>query len=326
MRQIVFLLFPKVHLLDFAGPAQVFYEANRIEGKIFHIQYASAFSNIIESEQDISFANLHSYKDLDLRKGDMVCIPGTDFLSFSKGELDEVIEKVKPWLSKQYSNGLLLSTICSGSLILARAGLLDHVKCTSHWKVVPYMKDKFPQIELIEDVLYYHDRGIYTSAGMSAGIDMCLHLVEKWQDSWLAAKVARELVINVRRQDTEDQEHLFLDFKNHFHPVVYKVQELINNNLQKDLSTGEIASRLNYSVRHLNRLFRHYTGQTIHQYKLDVKVNEARKLLENSELSVKEIAYRLGYGSPNSFIRAWNSVMDVPPARYRSESLKDAVQ
>ncbi len=122
--------------------------------------------------------------------------------------MDEAIEKTKPWLWRQRENGVFVGSICSGALILAKMGLLDKVQCTTHWKCLPYARAQYPRAQFLDDRLYIFDKGMFTSAGMTAGVDMALALVEKWFSPLLAAKVAQEMVINVRRADTKEQKHL----------------------------------------------------------------------------------------------------------------------
>lgn len=313
---IAFLLFPKVHLQDLAGPAQVFYEASEPGTVQFKISYVSTDPEVM-SAQGLPLAPLNPPESIVLHRGDLVCIPGFSFADFLEGELDARIDQVKDWILEQHRKGVFIASICSGALALARLGLLNHTAYTSHWKCLPYMKAQFPKIQQLKNRLYVLDQGIFTSAGMTSGIDMCLALIEQWCSPLLAAKVAREMVINIRRAETQDQENVFLDFKNHFNADVYKAQVILASNLRADFTVSELGGALHMTVRHLSRLFKQHTGQTIQAYREKIRIEHGEQLLLNSEMTVKEIAAKCGFGSPRQFSRLWQSTKGMSPGAYR---------
>lgn len=316
---IAFLLFPKTHLLDLSGPAQVFYEANREGRERFRLHFAAADESVC-SEQGLLLAGLKKPADLSLRKGDLVCVPGLDFRRFCRGEMDAAIEKMRPWLWQQRAAGVFVASICSGALVLGKMGLLDGVQYTTHWKCVDYAKGQFPNARFLDHRLYVFDRGIFTSAGMTAGIDMALSLVEKWTSPLLAAKIAQEMVINIRRAETKDQQNIFLDFQNHFNAEVYQAQELLANRLDERFTIDDLAKSLNRSSRQLARLFKRHTGQTIQAYRDGLRLEQGEKLLLNTQLSVKEIAGQCGFASPRQFARLWKKKTGATPLARRREA------
>ena len=315
--KIVFLLFPKNHLLDLAGPAQVFYEANQLGGQSrFEILFASA-DRAAHTAQGPVFANMTCPENLVLGKSDFLCVPGFDFLSFTKGEMDAAIKHRKNWLWQQREKGVFIGSICSGALVLAKMGLLDSVQCTTHWKCLPYAQAHFPKARWLDNRLYVFDKEMFTSAGMTAGIDMALSLVDKWCSPLLAAKVAQEMVINVRRAETKDQQNIFLDFDNHFNAEVYRAQEILSSRLDVRFTVSDLAKMMNMSERHLARLFKHHTGQTIQAYRDRLRLQHGEQLLLNTEMFVKEIAVACGYESSRQFIRVWKKEKGVGPEGFR---------
>ena len=314
--KIVFLLFPKTHLLDLSGPAQVFYEANQLGGQRFQIVFSSA-GGAVRTEQGLLFADLRKPENLVLGKGDFVCVPGFDFLSFTKGEFDEAIGEMKNWFWQQRKKGVYIASICSGAFALAKMGLLDHVQCTTHWKCLHYAQTHYPKARFLDHRLYVFDKNMFTSAGMTAGIDMALALVDKWCSPLLAAKIAQEMVINVRRAETRDQKNTFLDFDNHFNAEVYRAQEILANRLDARFTVDDLAKMMNLSTRHLARLFKHHTGQTIHAYRNRLRLQHGEQLLLNTEMFVKEIAVACGYESSRQFIRLWKGEKGVGPEGFR---------
>ncbi len=309
---IIFLVFPHTHLLDLSGAAQVFYEAGQLGGQRFRVHFA-AVEESVPTEQGPFLANLLKMNDLCLREADLVCVPGVDFRRFCQGELDTSIQQAKDWLWQQRAKGVFVGSVCSGALILAKMGLLDGVQCTTHWKCLAYAKAQFPEAHFLDDRLYTFDRGIFTSAGMTAGIDMALALVEKWSSPLLAAKIAQEMVINIRRADTKDQQNIFLDFQNHFNAEVYKAQELLANHLEASFTIGDLAKNLHRSSRQLARLFKRHTGQTIQAYRDQLRWQQGEQLLLHTEMSVKEIAAKCGLGSARQFARLWKNRTGMTP-------------
>ena len=319
--QIIFLLLPKIHLQDLAGPAQVFFEASELGKRAFKVRFAAVEKNVC-SAQGLGVSTEVDIRDLSLKKGDMVCVPGFDFAGFQAGLLDAAIERYRAWLWEQRDKGVYIASICSGAMALGRLGLLDHVECTSHWKCIPYMKQYFPKARVLDNRLYVFDKGIFTSAGMTSGIDMALALVERWQNPLLAAKVAQEMVINVRRNETTEQKNIFLDFKNHFNADVYRAQEILSNHLDASFTMARLAQKMNMSSRHLSRLFKDHTGYTVQHFREQLRIEHGEKLLLHTEMSVKEIAVRCGFSNSRQFSRLWQKRMGRTPGAYRSESVR----
>ncbi len=318
-KQIVFLVFSHAHLLDLAGPAQVFYEASKHGGQAYHLLYAALSSKKMTS-QALQLGSLLPVEKVQLEVGDLLCLPGIDFQSFKLGLIDDEIKQLTPWVKNQLRRGAFISSICSGALLLGRMKLLDHRECTTHWKCLEYLANMSPKAKVVNRRLYCMDKQICTSAGMTAGIDMALALVEEWDSPLVAARVAKEMVINVRRPDTVSQEDIFLDFKNHFNPEVYQAQQILSNQLSTRYTAVDLAQELHVSPRHLARLFKDHTGETIHTYREKVRIKLAEKLLKHTEKSIKEIALICGYEQTRQFLRLWNKYKLLTTTEYRQQS------
>lgn len=316
--QIVFLLLPKFHLQDLAGAAQVFYEAAELSNGHFKLHYVSPYREIV-CAQGLPFSTLEPLEKVVLKKRDVLCIPGFDYKACVSGELDDAIAACKDWVWAQREKDVYLASVCTGALALAKMGLLDHTQYTCHWKCLEYMKTTFPKAKQLDNRLYVFDKGIFTSAGMTSGIDMALALVERWRTPLLAAKVAQEMVINVRRAETKKQENIFLDFKNHFNADVYKAQEILANRLEASFSIGNLAKMMNLSTRHLARLFKHHTGETIQHYRDKMRLEHGEELMLNTEMSVKEIALACGFENTRQFSRLWQKMRGTSPGRYKKQ-------
>ncbi len=303
-RTICFLILPHVHLMDLSGPAQVFFEASALGTEQYRLVYAGV-TDTESSEQGLSLGNLQPFKDISLNAGDFVFVPGIDFKSFAAGAHTSSIKKIAPWLKAQQSKGVFLASICSGSLILAEAGLLDGVQCTTHWKCVDYMKEHYPKVNVLTDQLYVNHKQVYTSAGMTSGIDMALSILEHHHGPVLPARVAREMVVYIRRNNTDHQQTIYLDYQTHFNPAIHKVQDYIISNPNKNPGLDELAAVCNLSVRNLTRLFKQATGHTIVDFKKAVKLELARTLLNNPEYTVEKVASLCGFQSARHLRRIW---------------------
>ncbi|MDZ4709065.1 MAG: helix-turn-helix domain-containing protein [Saprospiraceae bacterium] len=212
--------------------------------------------------------------------------------------------------------------MCTGALILAKMGLLNGKNCTVQWKCLDYAKKNFPKAKFRDDHLYVFDKGIFTSGGMTCGIDMALALVEKWSNPLVSAEIAQEMVINIRRADTQNQKNTFLDFKNHFNAEVYKAQQLLANNLQSSYTLKNLAADLNRSERQISRLFKSHTGETIQQLRDKIRLDHGENLLRNTRLTIKEIANQCGYLSPRQFSRVWKARYGEAPKKMNLFSQK----
>ncbi len=274
-RTVCFLILPNVHLFDLTGPAQVFHEASDFGPCSFKLLFAATGPQV-RSDQGLLLGDLTYFSEIQLKEGDFIFIPGINFQLFKEGKLKADIALMGPWLKNQFDRGVRIASVCSGALILADTGILNRRKCTSHWKCIDYLKSQYPQINVLVDCLYVQDETLYSSAGMASGIDMTLSILESLYGPVLPAKVAREMVVYLRRNNTDKQATIFLDYRTHFNPSVHRVQDYIISNPSKNPSLRELALVGNISVRNLTRTFKKATGHTIHDFKNAVKVELAQ--------------------------------------------------
>ncbi|MEJ1237183.1 DJ-1/PfpI family protein [Chryseolinea sp. T2] len=299
---ICFLILPRVHLMDLSGPVQVFYEANNLASGSYDIQFAGI--NVQErSEQGLALAGLTNIDQVSLQSSDFIFVPGIDFKTFVEGGLSSSITRIREWLRSHFARKVNIASVCSGSLVLAEVGILDERRCTSHWKCIDYFRQRYPRVNIVSDCLYANDGNIFTSAGMTSGIDMALSIVEQQHGPILAAKVAREMVVYLRRHETNKQETIYLDYRTHFSPGVHKVQDHILSHPSENFTLDELASVANMSTRSLTRLFRKSTGHTINEFKTAVRLELARTLQGNTDYTAEKIASLCGFESARQLRR-----------------------
>jgi len=186
---------------------------------------------------------------------------------------------------------------------LGEAGLLDNRECTTHWRRTDELKSRFPKAKVLEDTLYVKSDIIYTSAGISAGIDLALAILENLKSPHFVHKVARGLVVYHRRDQSHSQRSIYLDFRNHINPKIHEVQDFLINNLAKENSIEDLAEMIAMSPRNLSRVFKESTGLTIVEYLTELRREMAKTLLNNPAFTIDYIASQCGYKTPRQLQR-----------------------
>ncbi len=302
--KIVFLVLPRTHLLDLAGPIQVFQEAIE-QGAQLEILYCSHESALTTSS-DFPFGKLPHYTEIQFRTGDFLMVAGAEVSYIISKQLTANKELLK-WVGVLHASGVRIASICTGAFFLGAAGLLNERKCTTHWKRTAELKKRFPRIQLVEDILFTECDGIYTSAGVTAGIDLALFILEQLTDDHLAYKVARELVVYVRRSGADSQESSFMKYRNHIHSGIHQVQDYLHDNLQTRVSLSQLADKACMSPRNLTRIFKRETGITVNEYTSILRREVLKKLSGNPDISRKQMARHCGLTSERQVIRLLKS-------------------
>jgi transcriptional regulator GlxA family with amidase domain len=202
-------------------------------------------------------------------------------------------------------------------LIAARAGLLDGHACTTHYLSCAELATIAPKARVLENRLYVEDGERYSSAGITAGIDLMLHLVHQCTDQSCAIAVARYLVVYLRRSGADPQLSPWLEGRNHLHPAVHRLQDAISSDLTKSWTISRLAKIAGASNRHLSRLFHEHVGMTIAEYSNRLRVAFAQELLRETNLDMEQVAEKAGFSSPRQLRRAWRKVYKTPPREAR---------
>lgn len=292
MLKVAFIVPPHVELLDLAGPAQAFTEA-KSHGLDVAIEFYS-YHDKNTSTSGVGFGEIKNYKEANLNAGDFVFVPGTghDYLQSTEfgSEKDFFY-----WIAKGADKKVNTCSICTGAFFLGEAGLLDGRECTTHWRRTDELKTRFPKAKVLADILYVKSDNIYTSAGISAGIDLALAILEYLKGPNFVHKVARGLVVYHRRDPTHSQKSIYLDFRNHINPKIHEVQDFLINNLAKENSIEALAEMVAMSPRNLSRVFKESTGLTIVEYLTELRIETAKTLLNNPDYTIEYIASQCGF-------------------------------
>lgn len=299
--QVIFVVPPCVHVLDLTGPIQVFYEAVEY-GASYQLTYCS-FQSPVTSSAGLNFGAILSFADVQTQPGDYIFLPGME-MEYIRSQLNE--ETIFfDWLQQQYTKGVYLCSVCTGAFILAQAGLLDGRKCTTHWKRIDELQAAYPQLLTQPDRLFVKDGPIYTSAGITAGIDLALAILEEQEGPLFATKIARELVVYFRRGGEHTQKSVYLDYRNHMNVAIHQMQDWLIANLEAKASLEDLAEIANMSTRNLTRTFRKETGITIHDYTTRLRLELAQTLQHNPGMTMEAIATKCGFRDARQLRRIW---------------------
>lgn len=298
--KVAFIVPPHVELLDLAGPAQVFTEA--ISQGLDAVIEFYGFHDVNTSTAGVAFGSIKSYKEANLKEGDFVFVPGTghDYLQSTPFGTEKGFFS---WLAQCADRNVNTCSICTGAFFLGEAGLLDNRQCTTHWRRTEELKSRFPKAIVMADMLYVKSDNIYTSAGISAGIDLALAILENLKGPHFVHKVARGLVVYHRRDQSHSQKSIYLDFRNHINPKIHEIQDFLINNLAKENSIEDLAEMIAMSPRNLSRVFKESTGLTIVEYLTELRREMAKTLLNNPDYTIEYIASQCGFKSARQLQR-----------------------
>ena len=292
MQKVAFIIPPTVELLDLSGPVQVFTEA-RFYGMEIEIEFYKYEDKPI-STAGLGFEKVSDFKMAKLKEGDFVFVPGMD-MEYVNSIIFKAERDFFKWLKECSDKKVTVCSICNGAFALGHAGLLKDTECTTHWRRVKELQLQFPQSKVVADILFIKSNNVYTSAGISAGIDLALAILEDLKGPLFTHKVARGLVVYHRRSGKHNQQSIYLDYRNHINPQVHEVQDYLIDNLSRENDIEKLASLVNMSPRNLSRVFKEKTGATILEYLTLLRIEYASTMLNNPEYTIEYIASQCGF-------------------------------
>jgi len=314
-KHVVFLVLPGTQLLDLAGPADVFMAANQCaRGRGENPAYRVSFVGPVADPDTATGVSLRVGNLNQIRGAiDTLVVPGG--MDFGEAELDA---RATAWIRRRWKRIRRVVSICTGAFVLADAGVLAGRRVTTHWRELERLDQIVPDATVDRDALYVKDGPVYTSAGITAGIDLALALVEEDLGPDLALEVARILVMFLHRPGGQSQFSAALRQPTAEHPGIRDVQADVTENPGKDHRVPELARRAGMSTRHFVRVFTQETGEPPAHYVQRVRVERARQLLEREGLGIEEVAATCGFGSAETMRRRFQQSLGVPPSEYRA--------
>ncbi|AZP12987.1 GlxA family transcriptional regulator [Undibacterium parvum] len=312
-QSIYFLLLPETMLSDLAGPADAFLFANRHQTEVeFELEFISALPEI-RCSIGLSLGPLSALPDT-LAEDAIVVLPGLVGMQFDyAGAADQLSLS---WLKNIIQPQHRLICICSGALTAAHAGLLRGRRATTHHSHCADLAAIDASILVEENRIFVEDGNICSSAGVTAGVDLVLHLISGITSPQTAIAVARAMVVYMRRSGNDTQLSPWLRHRNHVHPVVHKVQEVLIKDPAHAWDLTQLAELACTSTRHLSRLFSLYAEISVQEYLSSLRLSLADQLLSQTDWSVERVAEAAGFGSPRQFRRVWQSAYATPPSAH----------
>jgi transcriptional regulator GlxA family with amidase domain len=287
--RVAFLLVPGLHLLDLAGPAQVFASAADL-GQDYRISYVGEHDTV-RTAQGLTVNAEPSLPALG--SADLIVVPGWRAQE-GLGGTGPLAPETLAWLRAHHAAGGIVSSICAGTDALGRAGLLDGRRCTTHHELQDELACRYPGANVVRDVLYVVDGRVITSAGIASGIDLALHLMATQHGPAVAAKIARTMVVYARRNGDEAQASAMLRHRGHLNDTVHRVQDLIENRLADRLPLIDLADAVGCSERTVTRMFGRATGMTPLRYQQLLRLERAEHLIGQGA-TVESAARAVGF-------------------------------
>lgn len=241
------------------------------------------------------------------------------------GDANEFLEKNEKfisWIAGQYEMGAEVVSLCVGAFMLARTGLLDGKKCSTHWRAAEDFKKMFPAVDLQTDKIITEEQGIYTSGGATSYWYLLLYLVEKFTDRETAILTSKIFAIDIKR-DSQSQFIMFKGQRAHADEDVKKAQQFIENHFQEKFTVDELSSACALSRRSLERRFKRATNNTISEYIQRVKIEAAKKSFETSRKNITEVMLDVGYTDTKAFRGIFKKITGMTPFDYRNKYNKE---
>ncbi len=317
MRSVLIVVFDGVQSLDVTGPLEVFAGANSSRSKTggsspcYDIRIASLGGRPVRTSSGLRLAPDEDLRDVSQRKApDLLIVPGGEGTRRADPELVS-------WLREHGRAAARLVSVCTGAFLLAEAGLLDGHRVTTHWAFCATLAARYPELTVDPDPIFVRDGNVLTSAGVTAGIDLALALVEEDLGRDAALEIARHLVVFLRRPGNQAQFSAQLSAQLANREPLREVQRWIADHPDADLTVETLASRARLSPRQFARAFATEVGMPPGRYVDRVRLELARHRMEDTADGVEQTARFCGYGTPEAMRRAFIRALGVSPDEYR---------
>lgn len=313
-RIVVLLGYDGVQSLDLIGPMEVFSMANRFAGcSAYEVIIASPSGGEIVSNAGLRMAGAKPLSDLPHDLDTILVAGGSE-----AGRAELAAGDFGDWLRQRASRTRRIGSVCDGALVLASAGLLDGRRATTHWSACELMRTRWPEVHLEPDAIFVADPPYYTSAGVTAGMDLCLSFVEDDLGADIALAVARHLVLFMRRPGGQSQFSAGLKVQPAAPPRIASLIAEITAAPTGDLGLPILAGRAGMSERSFSRRFHEYAGVTPAAFVELARIDRAKAILEGSDWPLARVAERAGFGSLDALHRAFRKRLGATPAEYRA--------
>jgi len=312
--EVVFVLLPQAILLDVAGPADAFRNAgNRVPGS-YRLRFIAP-QPALAAAVGLQVSGLEPLP-ARLESGTILVLTGV-----SGAGIDARAPPTRcviDWLRESARPELLLC-VCAGSVLAGHAGLLAGRDCTTHHAHIAELRRVEPRARVLDNRIFVQDGAVFTSAGVTAGLDLALHVIGQRQGPRIAADIARDLVVYLRRAGTDPALSPWVMHRNHLHPAVHRVQDAVARNPAASWSSAELSAIACTSSRNLSRLFAEHARCSPLDYVQLIRFALARELVTGSRVDLERVATRAGFRSAQHLRRVWSRWEAQPPSAFRGE-------
>jgi transcriptional regulator GlxA family with amidase domain len=315
-KHIVFVIYPGVTLLDVTGPLQAFSSSNNTEvangRRVYDVVIASPEGGHVVTDCLVELGTI-SLDQASARPIDTLIVAGGD------GVFDALEQRdIVPWIRKHSQDCRRIASTCMGSFLTAAAGLLDGQNVTTHWRHVEKLQRQFPNIHVNCDPLFVRNGNIWSSAGVTAGIDLALAMIEEDMGHEAAIQVAQALVVFFKRPGGQSQFSDILNIQAAERDGLFAdLHTWIAENLQSELSVPKLAERLAMSPRNFSRKYKEKTGETPAKTVEVIRVDAAKNALTISDLPLAKIAFNIGFSDEQRLRRAFQRHVGISPMAFR---------
>jgi transcriptional regulator GlxA family with amidase domain len=314
LRDVFFVVLPKLVLLDLAGPAEAFRLAARLAPDSYRLHFSGPTRNA-QSAIGLQLAALEPLPAY-LPPDSIVVVTGIsgDSVDFD----DPDLQQLTAWLKSGVTASAVLLCVCAGSVIAGKAGLLAGRECTTHHAHIDALRAIAPHARVLDNRVFVEDGSVFTSAGVTAGLDLALHVIGQQLGPRIAADVARELVVYLRRSGTDPALSPWVLHRNHLHTAVHRVQDAVARQPSASWTSGELAAVACTSPRNLARLFAEHARCSPLDYVQLIRVAFAKELVTQTRLDLERVAARAGFRSAQQLRRVWARWEPVTPSAFRA--------
>jgi transcriptional regulator GlxA family with amidase domain len=319
-RRIAIVVLPETDLLDIAGPYEVFARAAQLVQEQRKLRYAPYSVDVLTADGSpvktwlgLTVAATQACRTYEEPPDTLIVAARPEIAASDKNP------EVVFWVRRQAQETRRVCSVCTGVFLLAQAGLLDGKRVTTHWQFAGELAERYPRIKVDPEPVYVRDGNVYTSAGCTAALDLALALVEEDWGHTIVAEIAREMVLFLRRPSSQAQLSAVLSLQTAARQPMRELQDWILENLRLPLTVEDLAERAHMSPRNFARAFTKEVGTTPAKFLEAVRIEAARRRLQETSLGVDEIAAECGFGTDETMRRVFLRQVGVPPSAYRRQ-------
>jgi transcriptional regulator GlxA family with amidase domain len=313
-KRVWFLVAPRTGVLNIAGPWEVLGHANDVLGRpAYELELVGPRGPAVETQHGLVVGGIRPLPRPGGRLPDVAIVAGGS----PRTPLPEGEARLAQWLRRHHERIPTVVSICTGAFVLGEAGVLDGRRATTHWLHLDDLRSRFPAAHVVDEGIFVRDEGVWTSAGLTAGIDLTLALVEEDHGHGVAMAVAKRMVLFLRRSGHQAQFSSALKRQETEPPRLRDVSSFVLEHVDEALPVERIAAGIGMSPRTLSRWCREHLDESPAELVRRLRVDEARRLLEETPLPLKDITARTGFGDASTMWRAFTQRLGVTPAAYR---------